>query len=131
LAAVLLVACGVLAACGGGGDEVAADAEVRMRDNTFEPEVIQIESGQTVRFLNAGNVPHNAIDSNGAFNSLTENGANQKSGESYFVTLTEPGTYDYFCSLHAIQDNEGEWQGMIGSIIVGKAAADTTSGATS
>ena len=59
----------VSAACGGGGGDEASDApapdrtvEVSMVDVAFEPDVLEVEAGETVRFVftNDGEVRHEA-----------------------------------------------------------------------
>jgi uncharacterized cupredoxin-like copper-binding protein len=68
-----LVALGVLpllaAACGGSGDDDAATpsddgvVEITMEDNSFDPDEIEVEAGQTVtfEFRNDGDVEHEAF----------------------------------------------------------------------
>ncbi len=68
----VLVAFGILpllvAACGGGGDDVATPnddgvVEITMKDNSFDPDEVEVEAGQTVtfRFRNEGDVEHDAF----------------------------------------------------------------------
>ncbi len=110
----------VLAACGGSGGDAT---EIRMLDNLFAPNAVEADPGERIRFVNAGRVPHNAIADDGSFDTLEAAGANQEPGESWTVTIDEPGVYPYFCSLHATQNNDGEWEGMVGTLVVGDAAA--------
>jgi plastocyanin len=107
------------AACGGDDFE---GTEIRMLDNLFAPEVVEVGVGEEVRFVNDGQVPHNAIENDGVFNSLVAAEANQDPGEAWTIILEEPGLYDYHCSLHATQNAAGEWEGMTGSLVVGGAA---------
>ncbi len=107
------------AACGGDDFE---GTEIRMLDNLFAPEVVEVGVGEEVRFVNDGQVPHNAIENDGVFNSLVAAEANQDPGEAWTIILEEPGLYDYYCSLHATQNAAGEWEGMTGSLVVGGAA---------
>nr|PZN34170.1 MAG: plastocyanin [Actinomycetota bacterium] len=102
-----------LAACGG-DDGVT---EVVMMDNTFNPSVVHVEVGGTVRFVNHGRVPHDAIDTGGAWSiDLIQ------PDESAEVTFNSEGTYDFFCSLHSTEDADGKRQGMVGTVVVGDAA---------
>lgn len=112
------VATTLLVACGGSDDAV----EVRMLDNSFAPNVIEVDVGEPVRFTNAGRVPHNAIADDDSFTTLTADGSNQNSGESAEITFDEPGLYDFYCSLHATRNEDGEWEGMVGTLVVGGAA---------
>ncbi len=93
-----------------------------MLDNSFAPRVLEVAPGEAVRFVNAGRVEHNAIAADGAFNTLEAAGGNQQPGASWTVTIDEPGVYDYFCSLHATQNDAGDWEGMVGTLIVGDVA---------
>ncbi len=94
-----------------------------MLDNAFASQVLEVEPGEQVRFDNEGRVPHNVIAVDGSFSSLADLGANQEPGESFTLTIAQPGVYDYFCSLHATQNAVGEWEGMTGTLIVGGVAA--------
>jgi len=72
--AAIAAATALLAACGGGDDDDAADAgagagsgtrtvEIEMRDIEFSPDEIEVEAGETVRFVfrNTGAVAHDAF----------------------------------------------------------------------
>lgn len=116
-----LVAAG-LAACSSGSD---ADVTVRMLDNSFDPMVVEIEPGQSVEFENVGLAPHNAIAADGSWS--TEDSFGELAmleGDTTVITFDEEGAYDFFCSFHATQDEDGNWQGMTGTLIVGDAEAD-------
>lgn len=93
-----------------------------MLDNSFAPFVLEIDPGDPVTFVNAGRVEHNAIAVDGTFDTLEGAGANQQPGEAFEVVVDEPGVYEYFCSLHATQNDAGEWEGMAGTLIVGEVA---------
>ncbi len=110
----------LLAACNSGD---GGAVEVRMLDNTFAPFVVEVTPDQPVRFVNQGRVPHNAIAVDGAFSTLVAStGSNQDPGDAVTVTVAEPGVYSFYCSLHATQNAAGEWEGMVGTLIVGEAA---------
>ncbi len=115
LAAAPLAAAAALAACGGSDDAT----RVRMLDNVFAPQIMEVDPGETVTFANDGRVPHNAIAVDGAFDTLASAGGNQEPGDSVTVTIDEPGIYEYFCSLHATRNEGGEWEGMVGTLVVG------------
>jgi plastocyanin len=113
----------VLSGCGREDGAV----EIRMLDNSFAPAVVEVEVGQTVRFVNRGRVEHNAIAADGSWSTEQTFGAFlMDPGESTELTFDEPGVYPYYCSLHATKDGAGEWQGMVGTFVVG-GAADTAS----
>ncbi len=88
----------------------------------FDPIGLRIEPGQTIRWVNrdAGN-SHTATayhpDNFGRPRRMPSAASPWDSdyllpGESFSVTLTKPGVYDYYCVPH-------EHAGMVGRIIVG------------
>ncbi|AXV09622.1 Pseudoazurin / lipoprotein [Euzebya pacifica] len=117
--ALVLLGALLAAACNGAS---ADEVEVRMLDNTYAPAVVEVDPGEPVRFRNAGRVPHNVIADDGSFLSVDESGENTEPGDDWTLTIDEPGLYAYYCSLHATQDEEGSWQGMVGTLVVGDVA---------
>jgi len=81
--------------------------DVGMSEYAFDPSGVSIYAGDTVRWTNNGEMPHNTTADGGAWSSATL----MQPGESYSFTFRTPGTYDYQCSLHAAQ-------GQVGVIIV-------------
>lgn len=106
------------------GSEDAIEIEIEMLDNTFAPEDLAIAVGETVRFINAGRNPHNAISIDGTW-STTDAFGNivMEGGDSTDITFDQPGVYTYICSFHATPTDEG-YAGMIGTIIVGDVTAE-------
>jgi plastocyanin len=107
--AVLAVAALALlgAACGGddgddGDDAGAAPGTVRVVDNAFRPDDVQVSVGDTVTWEFTGATLHNVIGD--GFKS-----ENQKDG-TFEHTFNSAGTYDYVCTLHP---------GMKGTVEVG------------
>ena len=105
----LLAGAGVLLLVGCGAADEAA--RVEMGDNWFEPEDLTVAVGQEITFDNIGQVPHNAVDVDGAWG--TEEVV--EAGESDTVVIDEPGTYTYLCTFHAPADASA---GMVGTITV-------------
>ena len=66
-----------------------------MLDNRFNPTQVTVPAGSTVTWLNRGSNLHTAT----SFDGLCESGNLGRDGRFNF-TFTEPGTYQYFCSLH-------------------------------
>jgi plastocyanin len=87
------------------GDE----AEVEMEDFQFNPQVLVIQLGTTVKFANKDDVRHTATSDTGVFDS-----GYLSKGEEYSYTFTEPGTYPYYCIPHGGPGG----QGMAATIIV-------------
>ena len=75
----------------------------------FDPAEITINAGDTVRFVNEALPPHNVIVKNAAAFSHEELAF--APGDSFEITFTEPGDFDYVCGPH-------EGAGMTGIIHV-------------
>ena len=137
--ALLLAGVGALAACGdgsesgsggasgdGGGlasdgddpeapdDAVVIDGDavtVQSLDNTFRVADVQVQPGTTVTWTNDGRNEHDVLPVEGdAWGVEVE--AFQP-GDVYEHTFTEPGVYDYYCSIHGTTT-----AGMVGSVTV-------------
>jgi len=94
-----------------------------MLDNSFAPKVVEVEPGEPIEFVNIGRNPHNAVAADASWSTLSvSDGVNQESGDAATVTVDEPGVYQFYCTLHATQNDEGEWEGMTGTLVVGDAA---------
>jgi plastocyanin len=87
----------------------AATHEVAISDFAFSPATLTIAAGDTVTWTNNDPVVHTATSTTGAFDS-----GDLAEGDSFSVTLTTPGTYDYLCTPHPT---------MTGQIVVQAAAA--------
>lgn len=87
------------------------EAEVGVIDNTFRPGELEVAAGTEVVWTNDGRNDHNVVPVEGddwgveaeAFAPHAE----------YRYRFTEPGTYDYYCSLHGTAT-----KGMVGTIVV-------------
>ncbi|MDP2709591.1 MAG: cupredoxin family copper-binding protein [Solirubrobacteraceae bacterium] len=105
----LVVAAGVLfVAYGTAGDEtptssraaaVATD-RVQVEDFKYVPETVTVAAGTTLTWVNEDSAPHTSTSGaspspDGEFDTGTFVG-----GASGTVTLSEPGTYAYYCALH-------------------------------
>lgn len=98
-------------ASAGAGEVVDA----HMVDNAFQPDNLQIEAGQGVRFSNMGSVLHSVtIQKDGAL--LQQEDRDVAPGDNAVVTLPEPGLYKLRCKYHSADyDTAGT---MIGRITV-------------
>lgn len=96
--ALLLLAVGAaLAGCGGSGEsaEPVATTEVLMpKSYRFDPKTIEVDPGATVTWRNEDNFTH-TVEVEGEEDRKVEPGA------SVSFTFSEPGTYDYVCTLHS------------------------------
>jgi plastocyanin len=79
---------------------------VKMTDNKFTPKDVTVNTGDTVTWVNAGEVKHTATsDSAGMFDTKDV----KAGGSSSPIAFSAPGTFPYHCVFHG---------GMKGSVIV-------------
>ena len=108
--AVLLISFGLTTAVVSGGFIVSAnEIEVEVGDNYFEPDVIEVDPGDTIVFEHVGNTDHTVTIED------TEYDERISPGETVTVTIEEEGVYDLNCNFHAGHD---------GTIYVGEEAPD-------
>jgi plastocyanin len=90
---------------GGGGTEVS------MEGTQFSPSDVSVSAGDTITFVNNESVAHDVHKSSGPGEDFAsgESGGMQE-GDTFELTLDEPGTYEYVCDVHA--------PGMAGTITV-------------
>ena len=118
LAATTLLVAGLgLTACGGGGDDVelveGGQEDVDALDNSFAPEESTIPAGAEIGFQNRARTDHNVIPADPDEDWTIEVDDFKPGAPPVPGRFTEPGTYDYFCSIHGTAT-----AGMIGSITV-------------
>lgn len=85
----------------------------------FVPKEISVPAGETIVFKNNAGFPHNVIFDEDEIPSgvdaskisMSEEDLLNAPGETYSVTLTEKGSYSFYCSPH-------QGAGMVGKIIV-------------
>jgi len=73
----------------------AENASVAIDNFTFNPPRLSVRPGTTVTWRNADDIPHAIASTTTALKSKALD-----TDDSYSFTFTDPGTYDYFCSLH-------------------------------
>jgi plastocyanin len=139
VAGVVIVACGVLAACGADHDDSARSAQTRSTvpvttvarsaesfpangvtesvlaiDNNFLPQTLSIVAGTEVVFENNGRNVHDVVPAEdktaGAWGVLQ---ADFEPGDTYSHVFATPGTYSYYCTIHGTAT-----AAMFGSIVV-------------
>ncbi len=96
-----------------GQDDTASqnggEIQIEMRGLRFNPDMLTIKQGTTVRWVNEDSVVHTVVsgvrdNKSGLFDS-----GNMSSGATFSYTFNEKGTFDYFCEPHS---------GMDGTIVV-------------
>jgi amicyanin len=83
----------------------AANA-VSINNFKFDPATITVPVGTTVTWTNQDEEPHTVAAKDGSFHS-----AGLDTHATYSFTFTNPGTYDYICSIHPF---------MTGTVVVTK-----------
>ena len=73
----------------------AAGPEVQIDQFTFAPQKITVKAGTTVTWINDDDAPHIVASTIKLFKSTPLD-----TKDKFSFTLTTPGTYEYFCSLH-------------------------------
>lgn len=114
-----LAAAGALAAgCGGGDADTESGAEsaaggnqVTVNTFIFKPKPIEIEAGETVTWTNEDSALHTVTSGTREDPDERFDGELPESGGTFETSFDEPGTYEYFCSIHS-------GPGMEGSVVV-------------
>jgi len=73
----------------------AEDATAKIDNFTFVPARLTVKAGTTVSWRNEDDIPHTVTSAARLFKSKALD-----TDDSFSFTFTEPGTYEYFCSLH-------------------------------
>jgi plastocyanin len=76
----------------------AGVSQVTIDNFTFSPAEITVSPGTTVTWKNNDDIPHTVTD---AADPKTFKSAPLDTGDTFSHVFGEPGTYHYFCSLHA------------------------------
>ena len=124
---VPLLACALLISAGCGSTEMSEQAastgvEVAVRTFSFVPRTVRVDAGTSITWTNEDKVLHTITSGtqkeqgvpgvsetvparpDGVFHEPLDG-----AGSTASVTLSEPGTYAYYCAIHA---------GMVGEIVV-------------
>jgi plastocyanin len=73
----------------------AEDATAKIDNFTFVPARLTVKAGTTVTWRNEDDIPHTVTSVTQRFKSRALD-----TDDTFSFTFMEPGTYDYFCSLH-------------------------------
>jgi amicyanin len=77
------------------GQALAADAQVKIANFTFDPPTLTVKAGTTVTWINADDIPHVVSEKDGKFRSSALD-----TGDKFSQTFSTAGTVDYFCAIH-------------------------------
>lgn len=114
-----LVACGGDDDSSGGSAQQPADSggssgtvEVSMKNIQFDPKEVTVRAGETITFTNNEAIPHDVHKTSGPGDDFGSEGGSggMQQGDTFELTLDEPGKYAYVCNVHA--------PGMAGTITV-------------
>jgi plastocyanin len=73
----------------------SAATEVKIDNFSFEPREIKVSAGTKVTWVNADDVPHTVVSNDDKFKSKALD-----TDDRFSFTFTQPGTYEYYCSVH-------------------------------
>ena len=71
-----------------------------MNEFSNSPITVTIKVGDSVRWRNKGEQPHNVVSGSDPVSDGQWTSPDVDPGESWKRKFTEPGTFSYFCSLH-------------------------------
>ena len=94
----ILTACALLASAFAAAAATPDQAQVTIDNFSFSPAQLTIAPGTRVTWTNRDDIPHTVTDAADprAFKSQPLD-----TGDSFSFVFQQPGTYHYFCSLHA------------------------------
>ena len=78
-----------------GGQALAADAQVKIANFTFDPHTLTVKAGTTVTWINADDIPHLVSEKDGKFRSSALD-----TNDKFSQTFSIAGTVEYFCAIH-------------------------------
>jgi plastocyanin len=68
---------------------------VEIKGHKFSPATLEMQSGDSVKFINLDSAPHTATADNGAFDT-----GMLKKGDEATLKITKAGNHSYFCAVH-------------------------------
>ena len=94
--AILLAAITAIILCAMGAEQKPEEKEVKIDNFSFAPQVLKVSAGTKVTWINKDDVPHTVVSVEKKFKSSPLD-----TGDKFSFTFSAPGTYEYFCSIHA------------------------------
>ena len=74
----------------------ATATTIRIDNFSFNPRSTTVPAGATITWVNADDVPHKIVSSDGKFTASPALDTNDR----YTFAFTRPGRYEYFCAIH-------------------------------
>ena len=96
LAAALLVGSVVAFTNTAGGGGPVEPGEVQIEGFAFGPDAVTVDAGATVTWTNFDSTAHTVTQNGSALLDSPDLGTD----DTYDVTFTEAGSYEYFCKFH-------------------------------
>ncbi|HEY1800854.1 MAG TPA: cupredoxin family copper-binding protein [Terriglobales bacterium] len=72
-----------------------AAVDVKIDNFSFLPPTITVKAGTRITWTNADDIPHNVVSNDQSFKSKVLD-----TDEKFTYTISKPGTYIYYCSIH-------------------------------
>jgi plastocyanin len=77
------------------GQALAADAQIKIANFTFDPPTLTVKPGTTVTWVNADDIPHVVSEKDGKFRSPALD-----TDDKFSQAFSTAGTVEYFCAIH-------------------------------
>jgi len=77
------------------GQVLAADAQVKIANFTFDPPTLTVKAGTVVTWVNADDIPHVVSEKDGKFRSPALD-----TDDKFSQVFSTAGTVEYFCAIH-------------------------------
>ena len=77
-------------------EAATAGTRISIQGMAYQPTMMKVKSGSTVTWVNNDSAPHTVTSTDGG--PLASGTLNR--GNSYSVTLDQPGSYSYYCKFH-------------------------------
>jgi 3',5'-cyclic-AMP phosphodiesterase len=77
-------------------DSASSATAIKIDNFSFSPPSTTVPAGTTITWVNADDVPHKIVSSDGKFAASPALDTNDR----YAFRFTQPGRYEYFCGLH-------------------------------
>jgi amicyanin len=79
-------------------NQIAAKSSITISNMAYSPATLTVKAGTKVTWTNQDGVAHSVTSSDGS--SMAFDSGLLGKGQTYTLTFTQPGTYDYHCSVH-------------------------------